>query len=143
MSNYTNKHIKFKKGEYIGCLKPTIEDSMTDDTHTQGWPNTHSTNSVTLHKMMAEQVKLDTFHPPHYKLKPNIESKRDALLKQYASQFAKDETSIGTTPLTEMTIDMGTSDLVSQKPYPIAMKNYQWVKDKIEKLANSKGMIQQ
>ena len=30
---------------------------------------------------------------------------------------------------------MGTSDLVSQKPYLIAMKNYQWVKDEMEKLA--------
>ena len=75
--------------------------------------------------MMAEQVQLDTFHPPHHKLKPNNDFKFDALLKQCASQFAKDETSIGTTSLTEMTIDMGTSDLVSQKPYPIAMENYQ------------------
>ena len=33
---------------------------------------------------------------------------------------------------------MGTSDPVSQKPYPIAMKNYQWVKDKIEKLLTAK-----
>ena len=82
--------------------------------------------------MMAEQVQLDTFHPPHHKLKPNIESKFDALLKQYASQFAKDETSIGTTPLTEVIIDMGTSDPVSQKSYLTAMKNYQWVKDEIE-----------
>ena len=46
----------------------------------------------------------------------------------------KDETSIGTTPLTSMTIDTGTSDPISQKPYPIAMKHYQWVKDEIEKL---------
>ena len=126
VSNYTNKHIKFKKGKYIGCFKAIIEDSMTDDTHTQGQPNTNATNSVTLfQKMMAEQVQPDTFHPPHHKLKPNTESKLDALLKQYASQFAKDETSIGTTPLAEMTIDMGTSDPVPQKPYPIAMKNYQ------------------
>ena len=49
-------------------------------------------------------------------------------------QFAKDETSIGTIPLTSMTIDTDTSDPVSQKPYPIAMKHYQWVKDEIEKL---------
>ena len=130
VSNYTNKHIKFNKGEYIECLEPATEDSMTDDIPTQCQPNNHSTNSVTLQKMMAEQVQPDTFHPPCHKLKPNIESKLDALLKEYASQFAKDETFIGTTPLTEMTIDMGTSDLVSQKPYLIAMKNYQWVKDK-------------
>ena len=38
----------------------------------------------------------------------------------------------------EMTIDMGNSDPVSQKPYPIAMKNYQWVKDEIEKLLTVK-----
>ena len=37
-----------------------------------------------------------------------------------------------------MTIDRGTSDLVSRKPYPIAMKNYQWVKDKIEELLTAK-----
>ena len=74
---------------------------------------------------MAEQVKPDTFHPPCHKLKPSIESKLDALLKEDASQFVKDKMSIGTTPLTEMTINAGTSEPVSQKPYPITMKNYQ------------------
>ena len=88
--------------------------------------------------MMAEQVKPDTFHPPCHKLKPNIESKLDALLKEYASQFAKDQTSIGTTPLAEMTLYAGTSEPVSQKPYLIAMKSYQQVKDKIEKLLTTK-----
>ena len=38
----------------------------------------------------------------------------------------------------EMTIDTGNSDLISQKPYPIAMKNYQWVKDEIEKLLTAR-----
>ena len=88
--------------------------------------------------MMAEKVEPDTFHLSHHKLKPSIESKLDALLKEYASQFAKDETSIGTTPLTETAIDRGTSEHVSQKPYPIAMKNYQWIKDEIEKLLTAK-----
>ena len=37
-----------------------------------------------------------------------------------------------------MTIDTGTSDPVSQKPYPIAMKHYQWVKEEIEKLLAAK-----
>ena len=138
MSNYTNEHIKFNKGEYIGHLEPAIEDSVTGDTHTKGQPNTHSKYSITLQKMMAEQVQLDAFHPPHHKLKSNIESKLYALLKEYSSQFAKDETSIGRTPLTEMTTATGSSDLVSQKPYMIAMKNYQWVKDEIEKILTAK-----
>ena len=37
-----------------------------------------------------------------------------------------------------MTIDIGTSKPISQKPYPIAMKHYQWVKDEIEKLLATK-----
>ena len=37
-----------------------------------------------------------------------------------------------------MTIDTCNSDCVSQKPCPIAMKNYKWVKDEIEKLLTAK-----
>ena len=92
---------------------------------------------------MTEEVKPDNFHPAHHKLKPSIESKLDVLLKEYASQFTKDEASIGMTPLTEMTIDTDTSDPVSQKPYPITMKNYQWVKEKTEKITHGKGDMQQ
>ena len=44
----------------------------------------------------------------------------------------------GTTPLTSMTIDTGTSELASQKPYPIAMKHYQWIKEEIEKFLAAK-----
>ena len=43
VSNYTNKHIKFNKGEYTGCLEPAITDSIPSDQ-----PETHPTNSVTL-----------------------------------------------------------------------------------------------
>ena len=99
---------------------------------------THQTNSVTLKKMMAETVTPDTFNPPCHKLSQTIQHELNALLQEYKSQFTKDETSIGTTPLTSMTIDTGTSDPVSQKPYPIAMKHYQWVKDEIEKLLAAK-----
>ena len=74
--------------------------------------------------MMAEQVQPDIFDPPHHKLKPGIKSKLDELLKEYETQFAKDETSIRTTPLMEMTIDTSNSNPISQNPYPIVMKNY-------------------
>ena len=74
---------------------------MTSDIPSHAQPDTHSTNSVTTQRIWAEQVEPETFDPPCHKLKPSIEYKLDALLKGYASQFAKDETSIGTTPLTE------------------------------------------
>ena len=88
--------------------------------------------------MMAEQVKPDVFNPPCHKLSTNIQPDLNALLKEYESQFARDKTSIGTTPLTSMTINTGSSDPVSQKPYPIAIKHYQWVKEEIEKLHAAK-----
>ena len=138
VSNCTNKHITFNKGECIGCLEPAIEDGVNSESPSHDLQATHSTNSVTIQRMMAKEVKPDTFHPPHHKLKPSTESKLDALLTEYASEFAKDEMSIGMTPITEMTIDTGTADLVSQKPYPIAMKNYQWAKEEIEKLLTAK-----
>ena len=37
-----------------------------------------------------------------------------------------------------MTIDTGYSDPVSQKPYPIAMKDYHWIKEEMEKLLTAK-----
>ena len=40
--------------------------------------------------------------------------------------------------LTEITTDTRTLEPVSQKPYPITMKHYQWVKDEIENLHTAK-----
>ena len=87
---------------------------------------------------MAEQVKPDVFSAPCHELSTNIQNDLDALLDEYESQFVKDETSIGNTPLTSMTIDTGNSDPVSQRPYTIAMKHYQQVKEEIEKLLAGK-----
>ena len=38
----------------------------------------HSSNSITLQKMMAEQIQTDISHPPCHKIKPGIQSKLDA-----------------------------------------------------------------
>ena len=119
VSNYTNKHLTFHKGEYIGHLEPDVMDTNTIDQK-----ETHQTNSITLKKMMAEMVTPDTFNPPCHGLSTAEQNDLDLLLQEYESQFAKDETSIWTTLLTSMTIDTGTSKPVSQKPYPIAMTHY-------------------
>ena len=87
---------------------------------------------------MSKQVEPNVFELPCHKCKPNIKAKLEALLKEYASHFSWNETSISISPLTKMTIDTGNFELVSQKPYPISMKHYQWVKDEIEKLLSAK-----
>ena len=53
-------------------------------------------------------------------------------------QFANEETSIGTTPLTRMMIDTGNSDPVSQKPYPHPYETLTMGKGGIEKLHAAK-----
>ena len=55
--NYTNKHLTFHKGEYIGHLEPAVLDP-TDQ------KDTHQANSITLKKMMSETITPDTFNPP-------------------------------------------------------------------------------
>ena len=131
VSNYTNRHLTIHKGKYIGHLEPLELDS-TD----QG--ETHQANSITLKKMMSKTVTFDTFNPPHHEISSPVQNSLKLLLEDYDSQFAQDETSKGMTPLTSMSIDTGTADPVSQNPYPIVMKHYDWVKNEIEKLLAAK-----
>ena len=101
--NYTNKHLTFHKGEYIGHLKPAVLDSTDQQ-------ETHQTNSVTLKKMMSETITPDTFNLPCHELSTAIQNDLELLLQEYESS--------GTIPLTSMTIDTGTSDPISQNPTP-------------------------
>ena len=84
--------------------------------------------------MLLKTMKPDSFTLPKYQLDTNILQQLDNLLGTFKDQFTKDKMTIGTTPLTQMSIDTGDSDPVSQKPYPIAMKHYNWVKEEIDKL---------
>ena len=58
VSNYTNKHVNFNKGEYIGHLETTITDDTTIEDS-----EPHSASSVTLQNMMVEQVQPDNVDP--------------------------------------------------------------------------------
>ena len=75
ISNYTNKHLTFHKGEYIGHLEP-IELHSTD----QG--ETHQANSITLKKMMSKTVMSDTFDPPCHKISTPVQNSLELLLKE-------------------------------------------------------------
>ena len=121
--NNSNQHVNFPKGMKIGHLEPPINELTQIPI-----------NSATTQWMLPKTVKLDSFTPPKYQLNPNIQQQLDNLLGTFKDQFAKDEMTIGTIPLTQMSIDTGDSDPVSQKPYSIAMKHYNWVKEEIDTL---------
>ena len=88
VTNYTNKHPTFDKGESVGHLETAVTDDSTIDQR-----ETHQTNSITLQKMMAEEVTPDIFNPPCHTLSTNIQHELDTILKEYESQFMKDKTS--------------------------------------------------
>ena len=127
--NNLNHHVNFLKGMKIGHLEPPIDDLTQIPI-----------NSATTQRMLPETIKLDSFTPPKYQLEPTIQQQLDFLLRTFKDQFAKDETTISTMPLTQMSIDTRNPDPVSQKPYPVAMKHYQWVKEEIDKLLEA-GVI--
>ena len=80
----------------MGYLEPALTNDTTIDQ-----TEAHQTNRVTLQKMMAEKVKPDVFDLPCHKVNANIQNELDTLLKEYESQFAKDDMSIRTTPLNQ------------------------------------------
>ena len=127
--NNSNQHVNFLKEMKIGNLEPPIDDLTQIPI-----------NSATTQWMLPKTGKPDSFTPPKYQLDPTTQQQLDNLLRTFKDQFVKDKMTIGTTPLTQMSIDMRDSDPDSQKPYPIAMKHYNWVKEEINKLLEA-GVI--
>ena len=127
--NNSNQHVNFPKGMKIGHLEPPMDD-LTQI----------CINSATTQWMLPETVKPNSFTQPKYQLDAAIQQQLDSLLRTFQDQFIKDKMTIGTTPLTQMSINTGNSDPVLQKPYPIAMKHYNWVKEEINKLLEA-GVI--
>ena len=84
--------------------------------------------------MLDEHILPNTFTPPLHTLPDDVRKSLNQLLESIKSQFTQDKMSIGTTHLTKMQIDMGDLEPVSQKPYPIPMKHYDWIRSEINKL---------
>ena len=96
-----------------------------------------SINSFTTQKMIDEHVQPDNFTPPLHTILGDVRKSLSQLLETFKLQFVQDETSVGTTHLTKMPIDTGNSELVSLRPYPIAMIHYNWVRSEIKKLLDA------
>ena len=66
----------------------------------------------------------------------------DKLLDNIKDAFAEDKRQIDKTPLIEMTTDTGDHLPIAKKPYSLALKHYDWVKEETEKLLEA-GVIRQ
>ena len=94
-------------------------------------------NSLTTQKMIDEHIQPDSFTPPLHTLLGDARKSLNQLLETFKSQFAQDETSIGTTHLIKVQIDMGNSEPVLLRPYPITVKHYDWVRSEMNKLLDA------
>ena len=119
--NNSNQHVNFPKGMKIGH---SSQGDWGGQNKTKDELMQIPINSATTQWMLPKTVKPDSFTPPKYQLDATIQQQLHNLLRTFKDQFAKDEMTICTTQLTQMSIDTGDSDPVSQKPYPVAMKHY-------------------
>ena len=60
-------------GEYVGHLELPIEEIQ----QIPGAPESLTTHSITMERMMAKKVEPDTFKPPCHKLRKDIETKSE------------------------------------------------------------------
>ena len=66
----------------------------------------------------------------------------ERLLEENHDAFPEDERQIGTTPLIKISIDICDHPPIAKKPYALALKHYDWVRDEIDKLLKV-GVIQE
>ena len=66
--------------------------------------------------------------------------KFDNLFKEYEKVFSKDSADIGKTPIIQMEIDTGDNPPVSQRPYSLALRHVEWVRQELEAL-EKEGVI--
>ena len=90
------EHVTFKKGHCICHREPSIDHIPQN-----------AINSLTKQKMIDEHVQPDSFTPALHTLSEDVSESLNKPLEIFKSQFAQDETSIGTTHLTKMQIDTG------------------------------------
>ena len=64
--------------------------------------------------------------------------KLKVICNKYEEAFSKNNKDIGRTQLIEMEIDMGNSVPLAQSPYTLRLKPYDWVRNEIENIGESR-----
>ena len=71
---------------------------------------------------------------------PEWKQKFEGLYEKYQKVFSKDSADIGKTPIIQMEIDTGDNPPVGQRPYSLALKHVDWVRQELEALEKA-GVI--
>ena len=85
--------------------------------------------------LLAEQLKLKDAE-----VSPEHSTAFEDLCKEFTDVFSQDSSDLGKMLLMRMEIPTGDNPPISQRPYGLALKHVQWVKDEIETLEKA-GVI--
>ena len=97
-----------------------------------------SINSLTTQKMIGEHIQTNTFTPPLHTLLGDVKKSLNQLLETFKLQICTGWNKyVGQFISQKMQIDMGDSKPVLQRPHPLAMKHYNWVRSEINKLPDA------
>ena len=66
----------------------------------------------------------------------------EKLLEANKDSFPEDERQIGTSPLIKISVDTGDLPPIARKPYTLAIKHHEWVKEEIDRLLEA-GVIRE
>lgn len=145
-----------KKGEGDQILAENKIETKEENLYHIPWKNP-KTNKIEIHTVVKkEQIpfKINEIGPQEDFVKYNKPKTQDApidrqikhdlerLLEANSDAFAEDERQIGTTPLVTMSIDTGDNPPIAKRPYTLAIKHHEWVKDEIDKLLEA-GVIRE
>ena len=108
---------------------------MTDEQEEQH--NYTVTTTMTIKKSI-QIIIINPDNPVNKQTRHDLER----LLEESNDAFAEDERQIGTTPLIKMSTDTSDHPPIAKKPYALALKHYDWVRDVTDKLLKA-GVIQE
>ena len=94
-------------------------------------------------KFIASPADIETHREIKLKdadVEPEQRQQFEDLCNEFDDVFSKDSTDLGRTPLLTMDIDTGDHPPVTQRPYSLALKHVEWVREEIEKLEQA-GVI--
>ena len=94
-------------------------------------------------KFIASPADIETHREIKLKdadVEPEQRQQFEDLCNEFEDVFSKDSTDLGRTPLLTMDIDTGDHPPVTQRPYSLALKHVEWVREEIEKLEQA-GVI--
>ena len=100
-------------------------------------------DKITEGKVITSPVEINPRVKPKLKdadITQDWRQKFEDLFKKYEKVFSKDSADIGKTPIIQMEIDTGDNPPVSQRPYSLALKHVEWVRQEFEALEKA-GVI--